>query len=74
MNREQMIQEALGTTEVTAEDLDEVFAAPTFELRKRAFLRLMAGAYERGWDDCDAAYKEAIALSGWTGQLPVGRA
>ncbi len=73
MNRLEMIQEALGTTEITADDLETVFSAPTFEERKRAFLRLMAAAYDRGWDECDAAYKEAVALDRLVGHVAAAR-
>lgn len=45
------------------DDVDKALAG-SWKERKAALLRLVMGSYNKGWDECDQAYREALALAG----------
>ncbi len=72
MNLEELI--AVGTSAtLDFDDIERVYTG-SLDDRKRALMRRVAGAYAKGWDECEQAFTEALALAGLNLTVPVARA
>jgi hypothetical protein len=72
MGLAELQQEAMDAI-YDGDDLERALVGP-FESRKRALMRVVAGAYKRGWDECEETVAEVVAIATLGSKQPDGRA
>ena len=50
------------STDYSQEDLETIFNGRATEDRKAALMRVILASYNRGWAECEEAYKKALAV------------